>query len=542
MWVTSGKLLSISCGLLFNLSLAQQSPFKIQVKNISYLGPQISPQLSGLSRDGGASVLLNDHVIWLFDDTQIISKDGELITFMSNTAAYSHAPKTNLTLLQNFGIATLGKQRPNQSGDSVTLDESFSNGGWIPFTEDELAINRQNPGRERVAICKFLASLSSFWDSRTLHDLYIGPGTNPTPMNLVTAILYAPLVYVETTSKTDTKQYKAHGVTLITIRDGNAGPSASRAVDVLFSSEDVQYGVFAAVVGRGTSKVDLYVYLFGIASSGLQLARVQTTAIKNRNAYEYFDPASCSFKSAPPSPAEANLSSVYLSGGFSSGSIFYTPFLKTYLLVYLNDQADSTFYVRYLNLGTIICPTTTWVKDGKYGNGIQAEDVEAVFRYGWSPEAVLYQSPPGPKGFNYAGLAHPEFFNNQYYARWTYSYQGVDSDMESGWVGGGLVGQQQAGGDGRHILLSWTSQEEGLDGHGRYQVMLAKVELDAATIQSSATPPGAPSHTSSTTTASPSGDVKVNTGSSISRGRIWSKLWQFGWPATGLLAFCLPCL
>lgn len=151
-------------------------------------------------------------------------------------------------------------------------------------------------------------------------------------MNPVTAILYATLVHVETTSKTGTRQDKAHGVTLITIRGGNAKPSASRAVDVLFSSEDVQYGVFAAIVGRGGSKVDLHIYLFGIAGSGLQLARVRASAMKNLNAYEYFDPASCSFRSAPPSQVNAMLSDVHLCGGFSSESIFYTPFLQTYLL------------------------------------------------------------------------------------------------------------------------------------------------------------------------------------------------------------------
>lgn len=60
------------------------------------------------------------------------------------------------------------------------------------------------------------------------------------------------------------------------------------------------------------------------------------------------------------------------------------------------------------------------VQGWEYGKGPQAEDVEAVFRYAWSSKQVLYKSPPGPKGFNYAGLAHPEFFNNQYHAKWVY--------------------------------------------------------------------------------------------------------------------------
>jgi hypothetical protein len=384
--------------------------------------------------------------------------------------------------------------------------------------------------------------LSTVLHSRNSHSIFTGPITNPTPTNPVTAILYAPLVYVEATNKTNSKQYEAHGVTLVTIRAGHQGPIASRAVDVLFSSEHVPYGVFATIIGRGSDKFDLDIYLFGIANSGLQLARVRSTAVKNLKAYEYFEPASCSFTSTSPSPANDKLSSVYLAGNFSSGSIFYSPFLKTFLSVYFNDQADSTFYIRYLDLETLVCPAEDWFKGGKYGRGIQAEDVEAVLRFSWSDEQVLYRSPPGPKGFNYAGLAHPEFFNNQYYAKWTYWNQGIDSTMESGWLGGGVVGQEQADGDGQHLLLSWTSQEEGLSGNGRYQVMLAKVEFDTAKMQSSTAPPGIPSHTSTPPTPSASHCGKVNAGSSVCHSRMWSESWQSAWSAVILLALVLSCL
>jgi hypothetical protein len=322
--------------------------------------------------------------------------------------------------------------------------------------------------------------LSTVLHSTNSHNLYAGPITNPTPTSPVTAILYAPLVCVEAANKTDSKQYKAHGVILVTIRARNQGPAASRAVDVLFSSEKVPYGIFATIIGRGNNRLDLDIYLFGIVNSGLQLARVGSTVVENLRAYEYFEPASCSFASTSSRPVNDNLSSVYLAGNFSSGSIFYSPFLKTFLSVYFNGQADSTFYIRYLGLETLVCPAEAWFRGGRYGREIQAEDVEAVLRYSWSDEQVLYKSPPGPKGFNYAGLAHPEFFNNQCYAKWTYWNQGIDSDMESGWLGGGVVGQEQADGDGRHLLLSWRSQGEGLSGNGKYQVMLAKVEFDTA--------------------------------------------------------------
>jgi hypothetical protein len=75
-------------------------------KNVFYLGQQISPQLPGLSRDSRASVLLNGRLVWLFDDTEVTSKDDELPILMSNAAAYSHAPKGNIILL--FGIFVSG--------------------------------------------------------------------------------------------------------------------------------------------------------------------------------------------------------------------------------------------------------------------------------------------------------------------------------------------------------------------------------------------------------------------------------------------------
>jgi hypothetical protein len=49
-----------------------------------------------------------------------------------------------------------------------------------------------------------------------------------------------------------------------------------------------------------------------------------------------------------------NLSNIYLAGSLSSLSTFYSPFLKTFLLVYFNGKVDSTFYIRYLDLETLV--------------------------------------------------------------------------------------------------------------------------------------------------------------------------------------------
>ena len=154
MWQSFGKCLFVYRGLHLILSLVVQAESRIQVKTITYLGPQISPQLTGLSRDGGVSVLLNDHVVWLYDDTQLTSSTDELLLFVSNTAAYSHAPQANLTFLQNFGISEAGGQGGTSGEQTLSIDITLSGGGWIPFTKDELTFNRQDPGKERIAICR----------------------------------------------------------------------------------------------------------------------------------------------------------------------------------------------------------------------------------------------------------------------------------------------------------------------------------------------------------------------------------------------------
>lgn len=351
---------------------------------------------------------------------------------------------------------------------------------------------------------------------------FAGPGTNPTAMNPATAILYAPLVSVEIQDTTTSTQYEAQGVTLITIEAGKSGPKAHRTVGQLFPSEQVPFGVFAAVIGQGLGQRDQHIYLFGVTNAGLQLARVERESMKNHAAYRYFTPSTCNFTGNTPSPAATDTKDIYQPGSFSYGTVFYSPFLETYILVYFNQEADSTFYVRYLDLDTVLCPTQEWIQGGLQGEGIHAEHVEALFRYAWSHEQVLFASPPGSKGYNYAGFAHPEFFNKQYYARWMYSDHVIDSSMSSDWLGGSVIPETDAGGDGRHLLLSWTSQDEGADGKGQYRVKLAKVEFDIAPAQSSRTSTGAKSQVGTSPTSSVSSSDSPGRSSSLGHERICS--------------------
>ena len=141
----------IILSLLVQYALSKSS--LVTVQNVTLLGPQVILGLPGLSRDGGASVLLDGKIIWLFDDTQILSETGQLELFVSNTASYSDQPNDNITLLQNFGIPA-EQSSTQQQQKTVQNQATVENGGWVPFIHSEAALNEVDPGKERIAICE----------------------------------------------------------------------------------------------------------------------------------------------------------------------------------------------------------------------------------------------------------------------------------------------------------------------------------------------------------------------------------------------------
>ncbi|KAL8927463.1 MAG: hypothetical protein Q9208_002268 [Pyrenodesmia sp. 3 TL-2023] len=126
----------------------------IIVKNVKQLGPQLSPDVTRVSRDGGYSVLLGDRVIWLYDDTECLDLSGKQLSFVSNTAAYAKDPNKNLSILQDFGVEAAGREKKSGKTDyAILADKTVRTGGWIDFSDDELYFNKERKGKERVAIC-----------------------------------------------------------------------------------------------------------------------------------------------------------------------------------------------------------------------------------------------------------------------------------------------------------------------------------------------------------------------------------------------------
>lgn len=272
-------------------------------------------------------------------------------------------------------------------------------------------------------------------------------------------------------------------MTLISISASSNGPVAKRQGDLIISGREVAYGGFSSLLGytstanpQDLDKRDIY--LLGITDGGLQLARSRVEVLTDFSKYRFWDPVQLTFINTPPKLDEKDYKKIYLPGSFTYGSVFHSPYFNTFIMVYFNKFVDSTFCIRFLDLNNPIGQDPIWPKQGKNGTGIAPEDIEALVKYPWSPEQELYRSPPGKGGFNYAGMAHPEYFNRQYFAPSLYPPGTSASRRRNLWYGSNTVSEKDAGGDGKHLLLSWTSQLRGGFNNGIYQVQLAKVEFD----------------------------------------------------------------
>lgn len=125
------------------------------MKNVTFIGPQLSPDVTTVSRDGGYSALINENIVWLYDDTECHDLQGNQLSFVSNTAAYQR-DTNNVSTVTDFGIVNLGKNQDGSQKTAILAGSTVGTGGWIPFVQDELDFNKQMIGKERVAICKHL--------------------------------------------------------------------------------------------------------------------------------------------------------------------------------------------------------------------------------------------------------------------------------------------------------------------------------------------------------------------------------------------------
>lgn len=135
----------------------------VVVKNVTTLGPQLSPDVTSVSRDGGYSALINSNIVWLYDDSECMDLEGDQLSFVSNTAAYqTFSNNGNVSTVADFGVVNLGKDSNGRPKTAILAGTTVGTGGWIPFQPDELDFNQQMNGKERVAICKPLLRCDQF--------------------------------------------------------------------------------------------------------------------------------------------------------------------------------------------------------------------------------------------------------------------------------------------------------------------------------------------------------------------------------------------
>lgn len=168
-------------------------------------------------------------------------------------------------------------------------------------------------------------------------------------MALDKALIYAPIVYVDSEQKDPSKEYQFRGLTLITISVSQHGPMASRVVNLVIPKTEIPFGGFAALYGYqaadphdGSVSNRRDLYLFGIASNGMQLAKVDIENAEDYSQYSFYNPRLVDFVTTAPNLDLSSAAELYLAGSFSSGNVFYSCYFHTYILLYLNTFADST--------------------------------------------------------------------------------------------------------------------------------------------------------------------------------------------------------
>ena len=124
--------------------------------------------------------------------------------------------------------------------------------------------------------------------------------------------------------------------------------------------------------------------------------------------------------------------------------VFYSPRHLTFIIVYMNIYADSTFYFRYLEADQGILPPFA------PGGDSESDYVENIFKYSWSEEQVLYKASPGLSGkYIYSGGVHQGYYGS--------------NDITNG---------------GTRMLISWTAPT-GQDPSSlisEYQIITAEID------------------------------------------------------------------
>lgn len=101
-------------------------------------------------------MLINAHILWLYDDTECMDLEGNQLSFVSNSAAYADRPNENISSVADFNTARVGEDASGRERYAIVPHTDVGTEGWIRYGADELDFNAEMNRKERVAICGFI--------------------------------------------------------------------------------------------------------------------------------------------------------------------------------------------------------------------------------------------------------------------------------------------------------------------------------------------------------------------------------------------------
>jgi len=205
-----------------------------------------------IGRDNGKGGNICGNKIFLFADSYVTQPDGSFGGFVSNSVAVDKGmgPKTGDPIMLNDKIGGWA-------------DDSFLLRGFVPFTTAEASYNYNSHG----------------------HRFAVWPETGLIPYNSDSALVYAPVEYIDMSVVPATFSYTGATLMEITV-PGIGGPHAERIAPMLFEagqSPELEWGTIGGLRSWGQSGPggkDGSVYIFGNPQrGGLYLARTDYASV-----------------------------------------------------------------------------------------------------------------------------------------------------------------------------------------------------------------------------------------------------------------------
>ncbi|KAK9458405.1 hypothetical protein V1511DRAFT_523736 [Dipodascopsis uninucleata] len=291
-------------------------------------------------RDGGGSCSLSNTTFWFFDDTSVYDGRGNLIGFASN---------------------------------SLAVAETYSHPGWLKD------ITATKPGDFSPAI-PFTSAESSVAGSPSKRYA-LWTYTNCIPVSSTKAVHF--WLVNKYSSKSSASTF-GNTAAVYQLDPTSNTLSITRNSQLSFNSSTYAYGSFANTVVNGVAYLYAVDNLYG-GRYDIHVASVPVVYADDPTKYQYWDNGAQKWSSTVPIPTARRTSAAVISNSytFSTGTIYYSTYHNSYIMLYMSNWADSAFRVLYAP-----SPLGPWVKSNK----------------------VVYQGIPGPKGYNYGGIAHPNYY------------------------------------------------------------------------------------------------------------------------------------